>query len=53
MKYGLKLQADTEFTFESVDMGTIFHEMLARFCAFLEKRGESLLTFEKEIMEQL
>ena len=52
VKYGLKLQADTEFTFESVDMGTIFHEMLARFCAFLEKRGESLLTFEKEVMEQ-
>lgn len=51
-KYGLKLQPDEEFTFESVDMGTIFHEMLSRFCAFLEKRGESLLTFDKETMEQ-
>ena len=52
VKYGLKLQPDTEFTFESVDMGTIFHEMLARFCAFLEKRGESLISFDKEVMEQ-
>lgn len=52
VKYGLKLQPDTEFTFESVDMGTIFHEMLARFCAFLEKRGETLASFDKKVMEQ-
>lgn len=52
VKYGLKLLQDEEFTFESVDMGTIFHDMLARFCAFLEKRGETLLTFSREIMEQ-
>jgi len=51
VKYGLKLQPDEEFLFESVDMGTIFHDMLARFCEFLDKRGESLQNFRREVME--
>lgn len=52
VKYGLQLSPDEQFSFESVDMGTIFHDMLARFCAFLNERGESLLTFQREVMEE-
>lgn len=52
VKYGLKLSPDEEFSFESVDMGTIFHDMLARFCAYLNERGESLLTFQRKVMEE-
>ncbi|MBO6015274.1 MAG: PD-(D/E)XK nuclease family protein [Lachnospiraceae bacterium] len=50
VKYGLKLLEDDEFRFESVDMGTIFHDMLARFGKFLEERGETFLNFEHDVM---
>lgn len=52
VKYGLKLQPEEAFSFESVDMGTVFHDVIARFCAYLRTQGESLLTFTKETMEE-
>ncbi|MCD8365500.1 MAG: PD-(D/E)XK nuclease family protein, partial [Clostridiales bacterium] len=37
LEYGLKLAERKEFTFESLDMGTMFHAILQKYCTRLEK----------------
>ncbi len=37
LEYGLKLADRGEFTFESMDMGTMFHAVLQKYCMRLEK----------------
>ncbi|MCD7922348.1 MAG: PD-(D/E)XK nuclease family protein [Clostridiales bacterium] len=37
LEYGLKLADRKEFTFESLDMGTMFHSVLQKYCISLEK----------------
>ncbi len=37
LEYGLKLSERREFTFENVDMGSMFHDILQRYCEKLEK----------------
>ncbi|MCC8029350.1 MAG: PD-(D/E)XK nuclease family protein [Lachnospiraceae bacterium] len=37
LEYGLKLAERKEFTFESLDMGTMFHSILQKYCVSLEK----------------
>ncbi|MCD8216536.1 MAG: PD-(D/E)XK nuclease family protein [Clostridiales bacterium] len=37
LEYGLKLADRKEFTFESLDMGTMFHAILQKYCTRLEK----------------
>ncbi|MCC8151791.1 MAG: PD-(D/E)XK nuclease family protein [Lachnospiraceae bacterium] len=37
LEYGLKLADRKEFTFESLDMGTMFHTILQKYCIRLEK----------------
>lgn len=37
LEYGLKLADRKEFTFESLDMGTMFHAILQKYCSHLEK----------------
>ncbi|MCD8045179.1 MAG: PD-(D/E)XK nuclease family protein [Clostridiales bacterium] len=37
LEYGLKLADRREFTFESLDMGTMFHSILQKYCTRLEK----------------
>ncbi|MCD7981155.1 MAG: PD-(D/E)XK nuclease family protein [Clostridiales bacterium] len=37
LEYGLKLADRKEFTFESLDMGTMFHSILQKYCVSLEK----------------
>lgn len=39
LEYGLKLAQREQFAFASVDMGSMFHEILQRYCRKLEERS--------------
>lgn len=53
LKYGLSLEERKEFGFEAVDMGNIFHSVLAEFSEKLPERGYSWFDFPKEEGEAL
>ena len=53
LKYGLKLQERKEFGFEAVDMGNIFHSVLADFSAKLPENGYTWFDFPKEAGEKI
>lgn len=52
LKYGLKLEDRREYTFESLDMGTMFHRILFSYCTRLEK-NYSWDTITKEEQAQI
>lgn len=58
LKYGLGIREPKEFVLESVDMGNIFHDVLAGFGKDLEKDGYTWQTFpavygEERVKERL
>lgn len=53
LKYGLQITEQEGYTFESVDMGTVFHEVLLRFSQKLEEEGYSWFDFPKETGERM
>lgn len=48
LKYGLKLQDRLEFSFESRDLGSVFHEVLEEYAMMLEKKGLSWMNISQE-----
>ena len=48
LRYGLALQERGEFTFERVDLGTVYHEVLERFAAKLEEDRLTWFDFTAE-----
>lgn len=53
LKYELHLEERKEFGFEAVDMGNIFHSVLAEFSERLPETGYSWLDFPRETGERL
>ena len=53
LQYGLSLKERDEFGFEAVDMGNIFHSVLAEFSERLPETGYSWFDFPKEEGERL
>ena len=53
LKYGLKLQDRKEFGFEALDMGNIFHSVLADFSEKLPEHGYTWFDFPKEVGEKI
>ena len=53
LKYELSLKEREEFGFEAVDMGNIFHSVLAEFSERLPETGYSWFDFPKETGEKL
>ena len=53
LKYGLSLHEREDFTFEDVDMGTIFHGVLEEFSGKIAQRGWQWFDFPKEEGEQI
>ncbi len=53
LKYGLSLEERREFGFAAVDMGNIFHSVLAEFSERLPEAGYSWFDFPKEEGERL
>ena len=53
LKYGLQLAEQDSFTFESVDMGTVFHEVLQSFSEKLQEEGYSWFDFPKAVGERM
>ena len=48
LQYGLALRERAEFTFESVDMGNVYHEVLERFAGMLSENGYTWFDFPEE-----
>ena len=53
LEYGLGLKEREEFSFEDVDMGTLYHSVLERFPALLAENGQNWFDFTKETGERL
>lgn len=53
LKYGLQIAQEDGFTFEAVDMGTVFHEVLKDFSEKLEEEGYSWFDFPKDVGERM
>ena len=53
LQYGLELKEREEYSFEDVDMGTLFHRVLERFPALLAEQGQNWFDFTKETGERL
>lgn len=53
LQYGLGLSERDKYSFESVDMGTVFHAVLEQFSDKLKERGYTWFDFPKEYGEQL
>jgi len=53
LQYGLKLSERDKYSFESVDMGNVFHAVLELFAEQLTENGYTWFDFPKEIGEQL
>lgn len=51
LKYGLKLQEEEAFSFESVDMGNLFHETLYEYGKFLPESGYTWFTCPEDVMD--
>lgn len=52
LEYGLSLKEREEFSFEAVDLGNIYHEVLESFSHVLEENGYTWLNFPKEFAYQ-
>ena len=52
LKYGLRLQEREEYSFEALDMGTIFHGVLEQFTQYLETSEYTWFTFPREVSEE-
>lgn len=52
LKYGMLLKEKEEFSFESVDAGNVFHQVLEGFSAKLEESDYTWFDFPKEFAEQ-
>ena len=48
LQYGLTLKERQEFSFESVDMGNVYHEVLEQFAGKLEEKGYTWFDFPEE-----
>ena len=53
LEYGLTLQEREEYSFETVDMGNVFHTVLELFAEKLTARGLNWFSFTKEEGEEL
>ena len=53
LKYGLSLEERDKYSFESVDMGNIFHAVLEKFSDRLPEEGYTWFDFPKEVGERL
>lgn len=53
LKYGLSLEERDKYSFESVDMGNVFHAVLEKFADRLVEEGYTWFDFPKEIGERL
>ncbi len=61
LKYGLRLLEEEEFSFEAVDMGNVFHQVLQGFSTYLQEKGfswfhvtkEQIQIFVKECLKRL
>lgn len=53
LQYGLQLREREEFSFEPVDMGTLFHGILADFSERLSQNGYTWINFPEEIGKKL
>ncbi len=51
LQYGLALRERGEFTFESVDMGTVYHGVLEAFSEKLAEKGYTWFDFPREFAE--
>lgn len=52
LKYGLRLKEREEFSFESRDMGTVFHAVLEKFSVYLLKSGYTWFDIPMEKAEE-
>ena len=48
LKYGLMLQEKEEFSFEAVDMGNVFHDVLEGFSGYLKEQNTTWFQFTGE-----
>ncbi|MBO5093394.1 MAG: helicase-exonuclease AddAB subunit AddB [Lachnospiraceae bacterium] len=53
LQYGLSLKEREIFSFEAVDMGTLFHGILEQFSALLEENGSDWFSFSEELGDRL
>lgn len=53
LKYGLSLEERDKYSFESVDMGNVFHAVLEKFSDRLSEEGYTWFDFPKETGERL
>lgn len=53
LQYGLRLEERDCYSFESVDMGNVFHAVLEEFSEKLEKEGYTWLDFPKDTADKL
>ena len=53
LKYGLTLEERDKYSFESVDMGNVFHAVLENFSEKIAEEGYTWLDFPKEVGERL
>ncbi|MBD5543913.1 MAG: helicase-exonuclease AddAB subunit AddB [Lachnospiraceae bacterium] len=51
LKYGLMLQEKEEFSFEAVDMGNVFHDVLEGFSGYLKEQNTTWFQFTSEQAE--
>ncbi len=52
LQYGLTLRERQEFSFENVDMGNVYHEVLERFADRLAENGYTWFDFPEEFAER-
>lgn len=53
LQYGLSLKERELFSFEAVDLGTLFHGILEQFSILLEENGSDWFSFSEELGERL
>lgn len=53
LQYGLSLKERETFSFEAVDMGTLFHGILEQFSILLEENGSDWFSFSEELGDRL
>lgn len=53
LQYGLSLKERELFSFEAVDLGTLFHGILEQFSILLEESGSDWFSFSEELGDRL
>lgn len=53
IRYGLQLDEREEYSFDSVDLGNVFHSVLEQFAVQLEQQGLDWMTFTSEEGEEI